>query len=196
MADWHGLTGKGSTAGGYIKRSMKDEDFEEEDVWSVMKDREDSSPEMMVSKDYFLSSPSSSSSSAWRLPSAPRMIPRANIANQLTAAATTHEVKIVEHSSAPVNIPDWSKIYGKNTRIHSSADDGEHPDNECYRDDVNDNDDGEGDEMVPPHEWIARKLARSQISSSSVYEGIGRTLKGRDLSKVRNAILAKTGFLE
>lgn len=59
--------------------------------------------------------------------------------------------------------------------------------------------DVEGDnekEMIPPHEWIARRLARSHISSSSVCEGAGRTLKGRDLSRVRNAVLAKTGFLE
>ncbi|KAE8646053.1 hypothetical protein Csa_016442 [Cucumis sativus] len=49
---------------------------------------------------------------------------------------------------------------------------------------------------VPPHELIAKRLARAQISSFSVFEGAGRTLKGRDLSKVRNAVLTKTGFLE
>lgn len=49
---------------------------------------------------------------------------------------------------------------------------------------------------VPPHELIAKRLARAQISSFSVFEGVGRTLKGRDLSKVRNAVLNKTGFLE
>ncbi|CAM8915242.1 unnamed protein product [Rhodiola kirilowii] len=56
--------------------------------------------------------------------------------------------------------------------------------------------DDEEDEMMPPHEWIAKRLARSQISSSSVCEGAGRTLKGRDLSRVRNAVLTKTGFIE
>lgn len=45
---------------------------------------------------------------------------------------------------------------------------------------------------IPPHEWIARKTG----SSFSVCEGAGRTLKGRDLSRVRNAVLTKTGFLE
>ncbi|GAY35187.1 hypothetical protein CUMW_014850, partial [Citrus unshiu] len=63
-----------------------------------------------------------------------------------------------------------------------------------YYDDDDDEDDGEN--RVPPHEWLAKKLARNQISSSSVCEGVGRTLKGRDLSKVRNAILTKTGFLD
>ncbi|CAN1253193.1 hypothetical protein LINPERPRIM_LOCUS8253 [Linum perenne] len=43
---------------------------------------------------------------------------------------------------------------------------------------------------VPPHEL----LARTRIASFSVHEGIGRTLKGRDLSRVRNAIWEKTGF--
>ncbi|CAN4097183.1 unnamed protein product [Withania somnifera] len=49
---------------------------------------------------------------------------------------------------------------------------------------------------MPPHEWLAKRLGRRQISSFSVCEGVGRTLKGRDLSRVRNAILTKTGFLE
>ncbi|CAL1379984.1 unnamed protein product [Linum trigynum] len=39
-----------------------------------------------------------------------------------------------------------------------------------------------------------RKMARTRIASFSVHEGVGRTLKGRDLSRVRNAIWEKTGF--
>ncbi|CAH9081565.1 unnamed protein product [Cuscuta epithymum] len=74
-------------------------------------------------------------------------------------------------STSPVKIPDWSS--------------------EIYQE-GNEEDEG----MVPPHEYIARRLARTQIASFSMCEGIGRTLKGRDLSKVRNAILTKTGFLE
>ncbi|KAK5791999.1 hypothetical protein PVK06_033112 [Gossypium arboreum] len=93
-----------------------------------------------------------------------------------------------QQSSAPVSIPDWSKIYGKH---HANKDD----DNNGMDDGmVYDGDDD--DEMVPPHEWLAKKLTRSQISSFSVCEGVGRKLKGRDLSKVRNAVLTKTGFLE
>ncbi|XP_057432914.1 protein S40-7-like [Lotus japonicus] len=56
--------------------------------------------------------------------------------------------------------------------------------------------DEEEDDTVPPHEYIARKLARSHISSSSVTEGKGRTLKGRDLTKFRNDVWKKTGFIE
>ena len=64
-----------------------------------------------------------------------------------------------------------------------------------YSDDEEE-EENEYDTKLPPHEFIARRLARSQISSFSVFEGVGRTLKGRDLSEVRNAVLSKTGFLE
>ncbi|CAJ2660682.1 unnamed protein product [Trifolium pratense] len=82
-------------------------------------------------------------------------------------------------SSLPINVPDWSKILGDEYRQNRirNYDDG-------YDDDEGD------DEMVPPHEFLARK----RIASFSVHEGVGRTLKGRDLSRVRNAIWAKTGF--
>ena len=55
-----------------------------------------------------------------------------------------------------------------------------------------DEDEEDGDEMVPPHVVAARRHARS----SSVLEGAGRTLKGRDLRRVRNAVLRQTGFLD
>lgn len=101
MANRHAAIGNSSGGGG---RSMRDEDFDEEDVWAVVKDREDSSPIMRKSKDYSSGSSSSSSSSAWRLPTAPRGIRRGN-------NTPSHEAKLVQHSSAPMNIPDWSKIY-------------------------------------------------------------------------------------
>lgn len=50
----------------------------------------------------------------------------------------------------------------------------------------------EEEEMLPPHVIVAR----SHVSTFSVFEGVGRTLKGRDLRRVRNAIWQKTGFLE
>nr|GMD11388.1 Immunoglobulin-like and fibronectin type III domain-containing protein [Ipomoea batatas] len=71
-------------------------------------------------------------------------------------------------ASAPVNVPDWSKIYRVNSveSLHDSDDA------------VDDND----EEMVPPHEYLAREY------------GVGRTLKGRDLSRVRDAVWSQTGF--
>ncbi|KAE8721055.1 Galactosyltransferase family protein isoform 1 [Hibiscus syriacus] len=166
MADWHG-------------------DFNEEEMWSYDGEEEDSSPTPRKPRGY-----SSSSSSAWRLQSAPRRIPR--VSNGSSSSAK-HETKIAKQSSAPLNIPDWSKIYGKHGNMDSSSRKGTWVDDNggdgMFYDEDN-------DDMVPPHEWLAKKLARSQISSFSVCEGIGRTLKGRDLSKVRNAVLTKTGFLE
>lgn len=162
--------------------SLRDEEFAEEEIWSFAKERDDDSS---GSKMKVSSSIDSSGSSAWHLAKAPRKIPRA-----ITQSSHEKSDHVVLHgSSAPLNIPDWSKIYQKNVKEESKT----------YEDHFQDNDAGgsdDDDDMIPPHEWIARKLARSQISSFSVCEGVGRTLKGRDLSKVRNAILTKTGFIE
>lgn len=108
-----------------------------------------------------------------RVPSAARMIP---------VAQRDEQPRVMQHS-APVNIPDWSKIYGKTPtrKIDSFASSS-----------IYDHDDHD---RLPPHEWLAKKHSRSQISSFSVCEGAGRTLKGRDLSRVRNAVLSKTGFI-
>ncbi|CDY20098.1 BnaA01g29040D [Brassica napus] len=59
--------------------------------------------------------------------------------------------------------------------------------------DVDDDDEGE---MLPPHEMVARSLAQSSLLSCSVLEGAGRTLKGRDLRQVRNAVFRRTGFID
>lgn len=86
-----------------------------------------------------------------------------------------HQFRTQRHvaSSAPLNVPDWSKIY----RIDSA-------------DSINDSDDTNYD-MVPPHEYLARAHAQSR---NSVFEGVGRTLKGRDMSRVRDAVWSQTGF--
>ncbi|KAH0904570.1 hypothetical protein HID58_044073 [Brassica napus] len=62
--------------------------------------------------------------------------------------------------------------------------------------DVVDVDDDEEGEMLPPHEMVARSLAQSSLLSCSVLEGAGRTLKGRDLRQVRNAVFRRTGFID
>ncbi|XP_073027586.1 protein S40-5-like [Primulina eburnea] len=84
-------------------------------------------------------------------------------------------------TSAPVNVPDWSKIYRVNSvqSLHE------------LEDDFNDND----LEVVPPHEYLAREYRRSRkAEANSVFEGVGRTLKGRDLSRVRDGVWSRTGF--
>eukprot|EP00262_Sarcandra_glabra_P011319 TRINITY_DN27183_c0_g1_i1.p1 TRINITY_DN27183_c0_g1~~TRINITY_DN27183_c0_g1_i1.p1 ORF type:complete len:188 (+),score=62.95 TRINITY_DN27183_c0_g1_i1:34-597(+) len=187
MADNYGLFNDGSSS-----RGVGNEDFDEEDVWAVMNERKDYSPKVKKSKDSSSSVPGHN-----RIPSFSKMIPKnnANLEGQ------------VARQSAPVNIPDWSKIYRKKKGSETHGfmngswacdgdDDGLDGGDHYGIDDADDYDDEDDDDKVPPHEWLAKKVARSQISSSSVCEGAGRTLKGRDLSKVRNAALSKTGFLE
>ncbi|CAH2038228.1 unnamed protein product [Thlaspi arvense] len=89
-------------------------------------------------------------------------------------------------SSAPVNVPDWSKIYRVNSveSIHESEEE-----------------DDEDTGMMPPHEYLAKSQKRRSRKSgggggggASVFEGVGRTLKGRELRRVRDAIWSQTGF--
>lgn len=87
--------------------------------------------------------------------------------------------------SAPVNVPDWSKILGIDHR----------KDNPNGFLAAGDEDEDEGDDKLPPHEYLAREQARSQMTTTSVFHGVGRTLKGRDMSRVRNAVWRQTGFL-
>lgn len=91
----------------------------------------------------------------------------------------------VTAASLPVNIPDWSKIlkedYKEHPKWESDEEEDEDEENEGHH---------HGVIRVPPHEY----LARTRGASLSVHEGIGRTLKGRDLRSVRNAIWEKVGF--
>ncbi|EPS60592.1 hypothetical protein M569_14211 [Genlisea aurea] len=86
-------------------------------------------------------------------------------------------------ASLPMNVPDWSKILKDEYRENRHRDEGEGWEEE----------DGVG-RRIPPHEMVARQTARAGIASFSVHEGVGRTLKGRDLSRVRNAVWQKIGF--
>lgn len=80
-------------------------------------------------------------------------------------------------ASAPVNVPDWSKILLVDS-VESLHDAGDGLDEDEL-------------EMVPPHEYLARSR---KMAAKSVFEGVGRTLKGRDLSRVRDAVWSQTGF--
>ncbi|XP_078149912.1 protein S40-7-like [Carex rostrata] len=155
---------------------MADGEFDEEEIWGSFGNEKDfrtsptKSTKKHKNKGVIISSPSSSNTSS------PKTIRKPNGMSKTM------------RQSAPVNIPDWSKIYqNKNYSTPACDDDG--------ADDDSVEEEG-SDERVPPHEWLARKMARSNISSFSVCEGAGRTLKGRDLSRVRRAVLTKTGFLE
>uniref|UniRef100_A0ACD5UAR1 Uncharacterized protein n=1 Tax=Avena sativa TaxID=4498 RepID=A0ACD5UAR1_AVESA len=52
--------------------------------------------------------------------------------------------------------------------------------------------------ILPPHEMVARASAggAGPVAPFSMLEGAGRTLKGRDLRRVRDAVLRQTGWLD
>ncbi|CAI0398333.1 unnamed protein product [Linum tenue] len=84
--------------------------------------------------------------------------------------------------SAPINVPILASAMARRRN------------REFDEIDELDEDEGYDGEMLPPHEIVAR--TQSPILSCPVLEGAGRTLKGRDLKQVRNAIWRKTGFLD
>ncbi|KAL0928074.1 hypothetical protein M5K25_002311 [Dendrobium thyrsiflorum] len=141
-----------------------EEEFDEEEIWAMVRETKDDSLKTRKLKD-------ASFFSSMKASSASRKIPRSNNTVGEDNSSTTALIQ----QSAPVTIPNWSKIFKR-----SETEDEEEDDEE---------------DRVPPHEWIAKKMERNQISFS-VCEGEGRTLKGRDQRKVRNAVLTRTGFLE
>lgn len=170
--------------------STRKEELQEDDVWGVFGESKYTNSRVGNSKDF------STSNAPHGLPTAAKMIPRSH-------SSSHHEpVTQICQQSAPLNIPDWSKIYGKKLSSKTTSKslwldhDDDNGNDEFRRENWESDEDDGDDNMIPPHEYIAKKLARSQISSFSVCEGAGRTLKGRDLKRVRNAILSKTGFLE
>jgi len=183
-------------------RTLREEDFEEEEIWDVVKERPNYISEVHKPKE-------KKELSSLPIPTAARMIPIPRTSSGSSSANLSHETMAFQQS-APVNIPDWSKIYGNNNNKQNKSTKKvsryneygyyEGDDEIVYHggedEDDEDDDDDEYSTRLPPHEIISRRLARSQISSFSVFEGVGRTLKGRDLSKMRNSVLIKTGFLE
>ncbi|CAL9092624.1 unnamed protein product [Musa textilis] len=88
------------------------------------------------------------------------------------------------HQSAPVNIPAWpSWRKGRKADVLGGWEE-----EDGWADEKADKE----ERMLPPHVIVAR----SNAIAFSVFEGVGRTLKGRDLRRVRNAVLQKTGFLD
>ncbi|KAK6138483.1 hypothetical protein DH2020_027803 [Rehmannia glutinosa] len=87
----------------------------------------------------------------------------------------------LRHQSAPINVPVIPAAMMRREReledIVSEEEEEE-----------------EGAVRLPPHEVVAAR--DSPLLACSVLEGAGRTLKGRDLRQVRNAIWRKTGFID
>ncbi|KAH8512141.1 hypothetical protein Peur_053719 [Populus x canadensis] len=178
----------------------------EEDVWSMVDDTADRNDRGVHNSNWSPRTDLESSFDNMSISSGRRRIPRddrhmgglslafedsSSGKNKIASSRIVHQFRgndlVASQSprnmatSAPVNVPDWSKIY----RVNSVE--------SC-----NDSDDGLDDhesEMVPPHEYLAREYAQSQkMGGASVVEGVGRTLKGRDMSRVRDAVWSQTGF--
>ncbi|KAK1305357.1 hypothetical protein QJS10_CPB11g00644 [Acorus calamus] len=99
-------------------------------------------------------------------------------ASAAVAARAVPPPRAAVSESAPVNVPAWPK-----GRFHVEAE---------VEAEMGLGEEEEEEEILPPHEIVAR----SQLTTFSVFEGVGRTLKGRDLHRVRNAVFQKTGFLD
>jgi Senescence regulator len=148
---------------------MADDDFDEEEIWGSSGNE----------RDYGVSPESTKKQKGKAVISSPS-------SSNTSSPKTIQKPNGAMRQSAPVNIPNCPKIYQKNYS---------RPAGDNMADDDLVEDEGSA-ERVPPHEWLARKMAKSSISSFSMCEGAGRTLKGRDLSRVRHSVLRKTGFLE
>lgn len=118
--------------------------------------------------------PSSPSSSTTSLSRAIPSIPKPPIECKYSQSMPSRRFQ----QSAPVNVP-MMPMKPKNGELSDAVDD-----------DVDD------DEILPPHEIVARGSSKSPKTTFSVLEGVGRTLKGRDLRQVRNAVWRQTGFLD
>ncbi|KAG5055715.1 hypothetical protein AAZX31_03G177900 [Glycine max] len=118
-------------------------------------------------------------SSRMTIPSLPRPPAASPSADYLAQSAPSRKFQ----QSAPVKVPI---LLSASASRRKNADD--------FARVVDDDDDDE--EMLPPHEIVARGSGVSPKTTFSVLEGVGRTLKGRDLRQVRNAVLRQTGFLD
>ncbi|CAL9088883.1 unnamed protein product [Musa textilis] len=98
--------------------------------------------------------------------------------------------RVGQHQSAPVNIPAWPRwSKGRKADVLNVVEESEAWESAKEHDEE---EEVEDEEMVPPHVIVARL----HVTNFSVFEGVGRTLKGRDLRRVRNDVLQKTGFLD
>ncbi|CAK9154710.1 unnamed protein product [Ilex paraguariensis] len=100
--------------------------------------------------------------------------------NSRESQNTTLRTKKKKKNSVPVTIPENVSRNSWFQQVDSGVFEDEH-----YGDDG---------KIVPPHVILGRRIAGKM--AFSVCTGNGRTLKGRDLSEVRNSILRMTGFLE
>ncbi|CAK8535409.1 unnamed protein product [Lathyrus sativus] len=88
------------------------------------------------------------------------------------------------YHSAPINIPIMTPEMAALARKYEEEEARELAEEEDFKN------------KIPPHEFLAKQVDFSRMHSCSLFEGVGRTLKGRDMRKVRNAVLSQTGFID
>ncbi|CAI0544188.1 unnamed protein product [Linum tenue] len=172
--------------------AAEDSELNEDDIFSTgdfSSDSARSQHQQRHNHKTALSSPPSTSSTASPLSnsSSSRLIPcipkppqdRLPSSSSFSSSFSKHQ----HPQSAPINVPVLASAMARR-RIRDFDE----------IDELEDEDEGDGGEMLPPHEIVAR--TQSPILSCPVLEGAGRTLKGRDLRQVRNAIWRQTGFLD
>ncbi|WVZ09945.1 hypothetical protein V8G54_014475 [Vigna mungo] len=171
--------------------AVEPSEFREEDVWSTPEDREgdvNASPGQWEPRDreqqghrhvggLSLAFEDPNGSSGGGGGGATRIVHHQYRAQHDTVSSSPRGRHHQMATSAPVNVPDWSKIL----RVDSVE----------LMHEMDDAFDDNDPEMVPPHEYLARSR---QMASNSVFEGVGRTLKGRDMRRVREAVWSQTGF--
>ncbi|CAL5200624.1 unnamed protein product [Lathyrus oleraceus] len=87
------------------------------------------------------------------------------------------------YHSAPINIPMMTPEMAELARKYEEEEARKLAEEEDFKN------------KIPPHEFLAKQVDFSRMHSCSLFEGVGRTLKGRDMRKVRNAVLSQTeGF--
>ncbi|KAL0370196.1 UNVERIFIED_CONTAM: hypothetical protein Sangu_0337700 [Sesamum angustifolium] len=89
----------------------------------------------------------------------------------------------IQQQSAPVNMPVMPTAMTRRSR-----------DLEDIVSEEEEEDEERNGVILPPHEVVAAR--HSPMLACSVLEGAGRTLKGRDLRQVRNAVWRKIGFID
>jgi len=176
---FHGFQQSGS-----IENSDSMEEFNEEDIWGGYTIDPETKPVIGFQENGFNGVPPSRSMG--KEGSSNNRKRSVKIHNKESCDEADNNTRVTRYqSSAPVNIPDWSQmVWAEKNSENSGRSHG-----------ISDDDGVKDFEKLPPHEVIARQLALSGIASFSVYEGAGRTLKGRDLRRVRNAVWMRTGFI-
>ncbi|CAM0906033.1 unnamed protein product [Alopecurus aequalis] len=154
-----------------------EEEFDEGEVWDVLQDR---SKEAALSD--FAPLIRSRRVAGSKNKGAP--VPKDDVEEGTGASCRRRGRRLSSSSTAPVAIPDWCS-----SRRNAAG--GQR------RGKQEEDKDEEAGDVLPPHEWLARKMEKmSTVPAASSPEMTGGRSKGRVMRKFRDAVLPKTAFSE